>query len=114
MSEPTPAPSTSSPPRRGGLLATTLLVLVVVVLFVVSSLIGLQAAGDADEPFGGTDAQVTEVLEEDGHEPWFTPLFEPAGEVESGLFALQAGLGGIVLGFALGRLSGRARSRATD
>ena len=35
-----------------------------------------------EEAFGGTDAQVTAMLEDDGHEPWFSPIFEPgSGEI---------------------------------
>ena len=44
------------------------------------------------------------------YQPWFEPFFQPeSGEVESGLFALQAALGGSVLGFAIGALWGRRR-----
>ena len=65
-----------------------------------------------EEAFGGTDAQVTAMLEDDGHEPWFSPIFEPgSGEIESGLFALQAALGAGVLGYALGNLRGRKVER---
>ena len=40
------------------------------------------------------------------------PLFTPGStELEAGLFALQAALGGGVLGYALGRLHGRVRPR---
>ena len=54
-----------------------------------------------------------EQLEEAGHEPWFEPLMPPAGgEIESGLFALQAGLGGLALGYVFGRLKGRDATRA--
>ena len=62
------------------------------------------------EAFAGTDATVTEVLTtEHQAEPWFSPVFEPgSGEVEAGLFALQAAIGAGVLGFALGSLRGRA------
>lgn len=60
------------------------------------------------EAFAGTDAVVTQILEDDGVEPWFKPVFEPgSGEIESGLFALQAALGAGVLGYALGNLRGR-------
>lgn len=84
----------------------------VVAIFLASLLIGTHVAGDAEEPFGGTDAAATKAAEEAGAEPWFTPIFEPAGEVESGLFAIQAAIGAGVLGYALGRMGGRRAALA--
>lgn len=69
---------------------------------------------DAEAEFGGADGQAEEVITEfhEDYEPWFAPLVgELPGEVESGLFALQAGLGGIVLGGGIGWYAGRNRGR---
>lgn len=68
---------------------------------------------DAEEPFSGTDASAGALVEEQNPEytPWFEPLIgELPGEVESGIFALQAGIGGGILGYALGFLRGKNRS----
>lgn len=84
-----------------------------VVLIFVFSFVLAPKPTDADaESFAGTDSVVTEVLEEEGKEPWFHPIFEPgSGEIESGLFALQAAIGAGIVGFAFGNLRGRAKAR---
>lgn len=90
--------------RRG----IALVLLAVLVLLAIALYLGGRAAAGEEEAFGGTDAAATQQLEEAGHEPWFEPIMPPAGgEIESGLFALQAGLGGIALGYVCGRLRGR-------
>lgn len=83
----------------------------VVLIFALSLLIAPKPA-DGEEAFAGTDSVVTEQLEESGAKPWFTPIFEPgSGEIESGLFALQAAIGAGIVGYALGNLRGRKRMR---
>ncbi|MGY1773432.1 energy-coupling factor ABC transporter substrate-binding protein [Blastococcus sp. SYSU D00813] len=90
-------------------LVTVALVLGVVALFAVPLLLD---GGSSD--YAGADSQATEVVEDTGYTPWFDSLFAPSSsEVESGLFALQAGLGGAVLGYVVGRLRGRRAAERT-
>lgn len=98
--------------RRG----IALVLAAIVLVLVVALYLGGRAAAGEEEAFGGSDAAATSELEEAGHEPWFEPLMPPAGgEIESGLFALQAGLGGLALGYVFGRLKGRrTRSETID
>ncbi|MBT0772002.1 energy-coupling factor ABC transporter substrate-binding protein [Kineosporia sp. J2-2] len=89
------------------------ILLLVVAIFAIPLALRLNTAGQAEgESYAGSDSSAATKVEEinPGYHVWFSPLFEPSsGEVESGLFALQAAAGAGVLGFALGRLSGRRR-----
>ncbi|MGB7963814.1 MAG: energy-coupling factor ABC transporter substrate-binding protein [Propionicimonas sp.] len=90
-----------------------LLGLVLVAVVAVSFVIGGQTSPDGR--FAGTDATAVEQIQaaNPGYQPWFTPFFQPAsGEVEAGLFALQAGIGGTILGFAIVGLRRRRKAQA--
>ena len=82
-----------------------LILIVIVVLIAVIPLVFLK-----DAEFGGADGLAEEVITEiaPDYEPWYNSLLEPAsGEIESLLFALQAALGAGVVGFVLGRVTGK-------
>lgn len=92
--------------------AMALVAAAIVGIFLISFLGADTSDAPEGEAFGGTDSAATEALEEQGKEPWFQPVFEPgSGEVESGLFALQAALGAGVLGYVGGRLHERRVTR---
>jgi cobalt/nickel transport protein len=87
-------------------LVNWLLVLGVVLLAAVPLLIG------SDTEFAGADGIAVERIDESDYRPWFAPLFEPSAETASGLFALQAAIGGGVLGYVFG--VARTRRRNAD
>lgn len=86
-------------------LTTVLLVLGVVALLALPVLL-------VEGEYGGSDGQAGEVVDGTGYQPWFAPVWEPpSGEIESGIFALQAAAGAGVLGYCLGVATGRRRER---
>lgn len=96
---------------RKNVWVTVALVAIVVAIFVISFALAPRPSSEDEEAFAGTDAVVTETIEDDGYEPWFEPVFEPgSGEIESGLFAFQAAIGAGVLGYAFGNLRGRKKA----
>ncbi|EMS73044.1 energy-coupling factor ABC transporter substrate-binding protein [Ruminiclostridium cellobioparum] len=81
-----------------------ILILVVVLLLAAPPLLMKNAE------FAGADGLAEEQILQinPDYEPWFNSLLEPAsGEIESLLFALQAAVGAGLVGFVLGRLTGR-------
>ena len=70
----------------------------------------IRATGE--EAWGGADGNAAELIEASGYEPWIEPFWEPpSGEIESLLFALQAAIGAVVIGYVFG--SWRAGRKTT-
>jgi len=65
--------------------------------------------------WGGADAEAENVIANltgGSYQPWFQSIWEPpSGEIESLLFALQAAIGSIIIGYFLGYYSGLAKAR---
>ncbi|MCS6942923.1 MAG: energy-coupling factor ABC transporter substrate-binding protein [Geminocystis sp.] len=62
--------------------------------------------------FEGADSQAEEAVTaiNPSYRPWAENLFKPAsGEIESFLFALQAGIGAGTIGYVLGYYRGKKR-----
>jgi cobalt/nickel transport protein len=95
--------------RRRNLLLVAVALLAVAVAFG-SLMVGAAGGGE----FAGTDSTVSTLIEDSGYRPWAQPLTSLAPEVESGMFALQAGVGAGILGFALGTLRERRRVRSGE
>lgn len=87
------------------------LIAVACAITVFSLLYGSRAGGEFEGADGQAEGTISAVSPQ--YEPWFEPLApELPGEVESGLFALQAGIGGGIVGYGLGVLRTRTRSRS--
>lgn len=96
---------TSNPTRNNWLL-----ILGVVVLAILGLVIGNMLVPGSE--FGGADGQAEEVITaiDPNVEPWFAPLWEPpGGETESLLFALQAAVGGGIVGYVIGLKRGEKK-----
>jgi cobalt/nickel transport protein len=85
------------------------IVAAVLVLFTAQFLYGL--AMNPDSEFGGADGAAEDVIAEinPDYEPWFGGIgFEPpGGETESLLFALQAAIGSLIIGYTFGYYRGK-------
>ncbi len=54
--------------------------------------------------FGGADNAGSAAIQtqQPGYKPWFTWFWKPPPETESMLFALQAAIGGLIIGYFIG------------
>ena len=67
--------------------------------------------------FGATDGNFTTAIAENhpDYKPWFQPIVKDSGpEVQTFLFAAQAGIGAGVTGYILGLYKGRSERRERD
>lgn len=89
-----------------------ILLLSLVVVIVVFPLAFYNGKGETQGYFGGTDDQGPEYIESTGYTPWFHSIWEPpSGEIESLLFAVQAAIGAIIIGFVFGYYMGQDKER---
>ena len=89
-----------------------IILLALVVIIVVLPLAIYNGMGEKQGYFGGSDDAGSAAVEETGYKPWFQSLWEPpSGEIESLLFAVQAAIGALIIGYFLGYYSGQAKAK---
>lgn len=89
-----------------------IVLLAVVAIITIIPLAMYSGMGEDEGYFGGADSSAGPVIEETGYQPWFSSIWEPpSGEIESLLFALQAAIGAIIIGYILGYFHGQANER---
>lgn len=89
-----------------------IILLCLVAVIVIFPLAYYNGKGEEQGYFTGADDQGSEAIESTGYHPWFTSIWEPpSGEIESLLFALQAAIGAIIIGYVLGYYNGQAKER---
>ena len=90
--------------------STLIILAVVCIILFISPLIMYDGLSEDEGYFGGADGAAGEAIEETGFEPWFSSIWEPpSGEIESLLFALQAAIGAIIIGYAFGYWRGQSK-----
>ena len=89
--------------------STSIILLAVVIILFIAPLVMYNGYGEDEGYFGGADDQAGEAIEETGYEPWFSSIWEPSGEIESLLFALQAAIGALIIGYAFGYWRGQSK-----
>jgi len=90
-----------------------LLTLGVIVLFIAAF---AYVSSTQDHEWGGADGQAGEVISNlsgGTYVPWFQSIYQPpSGEIESLLFALQAAIGSLIIGYFLGYYRALAKIKA--
>ena len=90
--------------------STLIILAVVCILLFIAPLIMYSGLGEDEGYFGGSDDAASEQIEATNFEPWFSSIWEPpSGEIESLLFALQAAIGAIIIGYAFGYWRGKGK-----
>jgi len=90
-----------------------LLTLGVIVLFIAAFVI---VSSTQDHEWSGADGQAEDVISDltgGTYVPWFQSIYQPpSGEIESLLFALQAAIGSLIIGYFLGYYRALAKAKA--
>ena len=88
--------------------STLILLGIVCIIIFIAPLAMYNGHGEDDGYFGGSDDQAGQAVEKTGFQPWYSSIWEPpSGEIESLIFALQAAIGAIIIGYFFGYWRGQ-------
>ncbi len=97
--------------KYGMEIAVAALIIVFAAVFLYQNAAIQASLSDGEEAWGGADGEAAGIIEASGYEPWIEPFWEPpSGEIESLLFALQAAIGAIVIGYIFGYWQGSRKT----
>lgn len=91
---------------------TIIALIIILIVIVVAPFVIYSGQGEDEGYFGGADDGASEIIEESGYEPWFSSIWEPpSGEIESLLFAVQAAIGALIIGYFIGYWRGQSKNK---
>jgi cobalt/nickel transport protein len=80
----------------------------IIIIAVVIAIFALPLIVFPAAEYGGSDAAAEEAISGQGYKPWFSPIWTPpSGEIETLLFALQAAIGALIIGYFVGYEKGK-------
>ena len=101
--------------KRAGGFGLEAAVLILLLLFIVSF---AYTSSNGSHQWSGADSQAQGVISDltgGDYEPWYQSIYAPpSGEIESLLFALQAAVGSLIIGYFLGYYRAMARAKAAS
>ena len=95
--------------------STLILLGIVCIIIFIAPLAMYNGHGEDDGYFGGSDDQAGQAVEKTGFQPWYSSIWEPpSGEIESLIFALQAAIGAIIIGYFFGLWRGQSSKKEEE
>lgn len=94
-----------------------IVLLAIVAILIIAPLVMYNGHGEDDGYFGGSDDAGGEAIEENNpdYQIWAASPWEPpSGEIEGLLFALQAAIGAIIIGYIFGYWHGGKKANKNE
>jgi len=90
----------------------SIILVVLAVLICIAPIVMFSGLGENEGYFSGTDDLASEIVEKSGYQPNPIILWEPPSSgIESLFLAVQAAIGGIILGYFIGYWHGQGNPK---